>query len=355
MDKEFFYNTGVPTWQLLSSAMDIQALELNCSSGQSPDSYLIPSWEKKSTDQNIHFESALSSMVSSPVASSSNISNDSFVLRELIGKLVNIGDPGGEISPQSHAHPLLGNLSTATMATASYISGNNSTNTSCYNTPLSSPPKLNSPIMNHVVKQNFSGMENSMPLNSSLMEISGDPGFAERAARFSCFGSRSFNGRTSQSAQYLLNNNAEFPYGSNSLMGNGKIARVASSPSLKALELKSPTQDGTENEMRSVSGLDRKFSRLSGPQAEFANSFLDSQVSEQIPGGESGMNSSNEIISRKRKATPRGKAKELAMSPSAKAIKVYICQSQNSFILSDTFSDKNSLKFCTISYSGNRR
>ncbi|KAK9281520.1 hypothetical protein L1049_004423 [Liquidambar formosana] len=337
MDKDFFLNVGIqpslhfeptlssssspmPTWQSLSAAMEIHAPELNCSSEQSPDCFLQQqtSWEK-STDQCIKFDSALSSMVSSPVASNSNISTEAFVIRELIGKLGNIGN-SGDILRQSH--PLLGNTVATTTATASYIGhGNNSTNTSCYSTPLNSPPKLTLPIMDQLVKENLSQLGKSMPLNSSLAEFSGDPGFAERAARFSCFGSRSLNGRTSQ----LGLNNTELPHRS---MGNGKLPRVSSSPSFKAIgsqlgnqeNKKSPLQDGTEMEMR------RKFSRLSGSsipdQTEFANSREESSVSEQIPGGEIGLKASNDLNSRKRKAGSRGKAKELASSPSAKATKV---------------------------------
>lgn len=274
MDKEFFLNAGIPpslhfkpTWQSPSSAMEIQPLELNCSSGQSSDCFLNPNWEK-STDQYIHFDSALSSMGSSPVAPNPN---DSFVIRELIGKLGNIG-------------------------------GNNSTNNSCYSTPLNSPPKLTFPIMDQLVKENLSNLGNSPPLNPNLADLMGDPGFAERAARFSCFGSRSFNGRTSQVGL----NNTELPYRSTTpLLANAKLPRVSSSPSLKATGSQLGVQ---ENKMKDAT--------------EFANSREESSVIEQIPGGEIGLKASNDVNCRKRKTTSRGKEKELAPSPPAKATKV---------------------------------
>ncbi|KAF2597222.1 hypothetical protein F2Q68_00011991 [Brassica cretica] len=58
-----------------------------------------------------------------------------------------------------------------------------------------------------------------------LTEFSGDPGFAERAARFSCFGSRSFNGRT----------NSTLPVNNSKIVNSGKLTRVASTPALNSL------------------------------------------------------------------------------------------------------------------------
>ncbi|KAL3716145.1 hypothetical protein ACJRO7_007849 [Eucalyptus globulus] len=280
MDNEFFM-----PWQPLSSGMAIQPNDLNCASKQSPDCFFNPNWDSSSTDQGGHFESALSSMVSSPAAAGSYLSNESVLIRELIGKLGSIGNPG-EASPSPHSLPLSGNA-TAAMP---YIGGSNSTNTSCYNTPLNSPP-------DRAVKERF----------SSVAEFTADPGFAERAARFSCFGSRSFNGRTSQFSP----NNGEPPYKSNPLMESGKFQRVLSSPSLKAL--------GSQ----AVATVQQNvISRLSD-RIELTNSNEESSVSEQIPGGENGLKASNEANSRKRKAAAKGKAKESAPStPVANAMKV---------------------------------
>ncbi|XVF21313.1 hypothetical protein REPUB_Repub12eG0080300 [Reevesia pubescens] len=313
MENQFFHNAGIPrpgpplhfgpslsapmsAWQSLSSIMEIQATELNCSPDQSQDCFLTPNWEK-TTDYGLQFESALSSMVSSPAASNSNISNESFKIRELIGKLGSIGN-SGEISP--HSQPLL----------ASYINGNNnSTNTSCYSTPLNSPPKLNLPMMDSVVKEKLPSLGKSMGLNSGLADFSPDPGFAERAAKFSCFGGRSFNGRTSQ---FGLNNNNEMAaYRSNPLTENANLPRVLSSPSLKAMV---PQVGG-------VQGTNNKNSPLQD-RSELANSQEESTISEQNPNGATGLKASKESNSRKRKAVPKAKTKETSASPSTNASKV---------------------------------
>ncbi|KAG4938426.1 hypothetical protein JHK82_044217 [Glycine max] len=87
---------------------------------------------------------------------------------------------------------------------SSYINcNNNSTNTSCYTTPFSSSPKVNMnkipTMVKHLVKEGMPlSLGTSTSLNSTVAEFSTDPGFAERAAKLSCFGSRSFNGRTTQ-------------------------------------------------------------------------------------------------------------------------------------------------------------
>ncbi|TXG54164.1 hypothetical protein EZV62_019420 [Acer yangbiense] len=214
MENELFLNAGIaappmPTWT-----------DLNCSSEKSSDCFF------RSTDHNnVQFDSALSSMVSSPVASNSN---DSFVIRELIGKLGNIGN-SNDLSPHNP-------------------------NTSCYTTPLNSPP----PIM---------------------AEFSADPGFAERAARFSRFGSsKSFNGRTT-TTHFAPNNPAEeFGLIRSNHQQLMMMPRVSSSPSL-----------------------------------QLANSQEESSVSEQVP---IVLKNSNDFHSKKRKAASKGKAKEPATSPS---------------------------------------
>ncbi|QCE11438.1 phytochrome-interacting factor 3 [Vigna unguiculata] len=292
MENQFFLNAPQlhydpspppcpPSWHSLSSPMDVQVL--NSSTERTQDCFYTPPWEK-STDHALHFDSALSSMVSSPAASNSNMSTDNFVIRELIGKLGNIGGGAGgsdEISP--HSQPLLA------AASSSYINGNNSTNTSCYSTPLSSPPKIPT-MMNHLVKEG---------LNSSVAEFSTDPGFAERAAKFSCFGSRSFNGRTTQ----LGPTNAELTHRSSSpLLENGKLPRVSSTPSLKVLG-------------SLVSSQENKNSPLQD-QMEVANSQEESTISEQIPNGDNGVKPSPYANSRKRKGPSKGKAKETSTSTS---------------------------------------
>ncbi|XVF81255.1 hypothetical protein PTKIN_Ptkin15bG0141200 [Pterospermum kingtungense] len=283
MENQFFLNAGLPpppmsAWQSLcsSSVMEIQQVtELNCSPDQSSQDccFLNPN----SADYGgLQFESALSSMVSSPAASNSNISNESFMIRELIGKLGNIGNSDEIYSPHSQ-QPLF------------------STNTSCYSTPLNSPPKLNLPMVDGLVKEKLPSLGKSMGLNSSVAEFSADPGFAERAAKFSCFGSRSFNGRTGLNTTTTTNNNNEVSanYRSHPLTSNPKLPRVSSSPSLKAMAMGSPLQD----------------------QSELANSQGESTISQQNPNADNGFKASN---SRKRKAIPKAKTKETSSPNGAK-------------------------------------
>ncbi|KAK8532419.1 hypothetical protein V6N13_131748 [Hibiscus sabdariffa] len=277
MENQFFLGAqGIPPpippldfGQSLSSAMEIQASELN------------------SSDYALQFESALSSMVSSPAASASNVSNDMFVFRELIGKLGSIGN-SDDISP----HTLMASSS-------SYINGNNSTNTSCYSTPLNSP-KLNLPVMDVTVAEKLPGLGKSMGMDSSVADFSADPGFAERAAKFSCFGSRSFNGRTSQLG---LNNNFNeiSGYRSNPSSSNGKLPRVSSSPSLKAM----------------ASPIGNK----SNPPLQDRSELANSQEESSITNGDPGLKATKAANSRKRKAVPKAKTNENSTSPSTNAAK----------------------------------
>ncbi|KAJ1427906.1 Myc-type, basic helix-loop-helix [Sesbania bispinosa] len=234
MENQFFLNAGclipctlnlhpnssMPTWQSLSSPMEIQPTVLNCSSEQTQDCFLQPHMGQVNGSSWSSIDSALRAVGNSD-----------------------------EISP--HSQPLV--------VASSYMNGgNNSTNTSCYSTPLSSPPKLNiAPMMNHLVKEN---LPKPMALNSSVAEFSADPGFAERAAKFSCFGSRSFNDRSSQL-----------------VVNNGELAQRSA-----------PDQD----------------------RMEVANSQEESTISEQTPNGKIGVKTSLDMNSRKRKLSSKGKAKE---------------------------------------------
>ncbi|XP_059625213.1 transcription factor bHLH78-like [Cornus florida] len=322
MDRQFFLNAGVPLPLHFDPSLTptcqtpYLAPELNCSSEQSSDYiFFNPSWDK-SMDQYTDFESALNSMVSSPATSNSAMSNDTFAIRELIGKLGNIC-PTGDILPQSQPLP-------------AYVGGstsNNSTNTSSYNTPLTSPPKSNLPIMNQFVKESISNLGSSMPIpNPTLPEVSVDHGFAERAAKFSCFGSSSFNGRMSQFGL----NSSEFSYGRLSpLMGGAKLPKVTSSPSLKAVGSPVGVQENkncAQTHMEILS--DKKFSKISASAAsdrtefagtEFPGSNEDSPVSEHIPRGETGLRTPADSNSRKRKVVSRGKSKDTAESQPANA------------------------------------
>ncbi|KAL4376015.1 hypothetical protein GQ457_02G004680 [Hibiscus cannabinus] len=79
MEDQFFLNATIPppspalyfepmSWCALSSAMDIHGTELNYSPDHSQDCFLTPYWEI-STDYGLQFDSALSSMASSPATS----------------------------------------------------------------------------------------------------------------------------------------------------------------------------------------------------------------------------------------------------------------------------------------------
>ncbi|XP_073143658.1 transcription factor bHLH62-like [Henckelia pumila] len=263
MDTGYFTNAGITSPQPL----DFETITPMAWHAEAEQSLLTH------TDPYAHFDSAFSSMLSSP--STSGLSTDAFVLQELIGKLGGAARNSGVFPPS--------------MAGGGYchVDVNADTNGSCYTTPLSSPPKLSFPILDqvHAPKLGY-----SVPLNP-LPSFSTDPGFAERAAKFSCFGRWSFNGRTTPPFNAGLLQRASAP-----LMENGKLSRVSSSPSLQQEESKLKNQPRNENR---------------APINEFvSDSNEKSTVSDQIPVAETGSKISIELNSRKRKPVPRGKSKE---------------------------------------------
>lgn len=282
--------------------------ELNCSSSevQFQNCFFNPSWDN-SLDQNDPFESALSSMVSSPAASNaagggggggvpgSSNGGENVVLRELIGRLGSICN-SGEISPQSY----LGG-------------GNNSTNTSCYSTPLNSPPKLNLSMMDHQIRGNLPIPGHHLPSHSSFTPFPTDPGFTERAARFSCFANKSLGGLNGQIGPL---NDSELQNRLVQKLDSGKLSRVSSNQSIKVNSgSQLDVQDSKDGSLQDgISASDRKFSKLSRSSTpentEFGDSRENSSVSEQITTGETGNNGQNDANSRKRKSIARGKAKE---------------------------------------------
>jgi len=303
-------NTAAPIWNSCSFGMEMQTDELNCSSGQLANCFLNPNWDNL-LDQSDPFESALSSIVSSPVASSVNanvISNagvggDSVLIRELIGRLGNICN-SGDMSPQSYIN-----------------NNNNSTNTSCYSTPLNSPPKLSISMMDSQMRGNLPILGNSLVNHPSLAPFPADPGFVERAARYSCFGSNNLGGLN---GQFGLNESELI----NRMMPRvepGKLSRVSSNNSMKVAGSQANVQESNKSSPQDGNlNSDKKFSRLSRPSTpENGDSREESSVSEQIPGGELSMKSQTDANSRKRKSIPRGKAKETpSPSPSASDVKV---------------------------------
>ena len=192
MDNELFMNTE------LQPPPELQPLMNPNLSQYSPPQDCF-TWEKSTEQQQKQgiFDSALSSLVSSPTPSNSNFSGcgggDGFIIRELIGKLSN----------------------------------------------SSATPNRTTP----------------------LTEFSGDPGFAERAARFSCFGSRSFNGRT----------NSTLPVNNSKIVNSGKLTRVASTPALNSLV--SPMVPAGEFSRKRKSVSKGKSKEIPLPTASPAPSF----------------------------------------------------------------------------------
>lgn len=310
-----------PTWNPSSFGVEIQANEMNSTSEQLPSCIFNPNWEN-SMDQSDPFESALSSIVSSPAASNATATipggGDCLMIRELIGRLGSICN-SGEISPESYF-----------CSTNCENNNNNSTNNSCYGTPLNSPPKLNLSMMDPQFRLNLPIPGNNLPpSHPSLTPFSADPGFAERAARFSCFGNKNFGGLN---GQFGLNEN-ELPLRSMPrVVESGELSRASSNqlPSVKIAgsQMGVPQSNKSSPQIEENSGRDKKFnrpSRSSTPEnAEFGDSREGSSVSEQIPSGELSVKGETAGNARKRKSIPRGKAKETSSSPSAKAAKVIL-------------------------------
>ncbi|KAJ6842810.1 transcription factor bHLH78-like [Iris pallida] len=196
--------------------------------------FLNLNWDS-SGDHAAQFESALSSLVSSPSSNPQPPAADSVVIRELIGRLGSICSSGGDMSPPSHYQ---------------------STTTSCYSTPLNSPPKLN------LMPGGIAGGSGAFPAAAAAA----DPGFAERAARLSCFGARG--------------------YGQFGEPGN--LSRASSCQSLKT----------------AAAPVTAKGAQLEKGQEE------SSIASDR-------RNGANDSSARKRKAAPKGKGKEAPLPPKA--------------------------------------
>ncbi|GMI64369.1 CRY2-interacting bHLH 3 [Hibiscus trionum] len=226
---------------------EMQMNELNSATEKVGNWFLNPNWDN-SMDQSDPFESALSSMVSSPAGSNVHVSGENGMMRELIGKLGNICNSG---------------------------------DVSCYSTPLNSPPRLNLSMVN-------------LPNQSTLAPFSADPGFAERAARFSCFSSGGNFGGLNDSLMDSFK-----------LSGN-QFINVNGSQSNK----NSPIAGNSGSDKKNIG-----VSRSSSPEnAESGVSKEESSVSQQIA-------SRTDAGTRKRKSIPRGKAKEIP-SPAAADAKV---------------------------------
>ncbi|KAJ0971889.1 hypothetical protein J5N97_019848 [Dioscorea zingiberensis] len=253
MEKDSFFaaqNTAL-NWTQASSEMNDHL-----------PAFLNLNWDQSGEQSaTAHFESALSSLVSSP-SSNPAVAGEGVVIRELIGRLGSICN-SGEISPPS-----------------SRFNGNHSAGNSSYSTPLSSPPKLN-----------LSMMAGNLIPPASLPAFSADPGFAERAARYSCFTGRS-------------------NYGQFGLPEAGKLSRASSSKSLKAGNgggsPVSAMENGKEISMLEGSQMEmdarsKLAGRVSGPPTPLETEFKPLQEVSSVSG---------ESNSRKRKSVMKGKGKE---------------------------------------------
>ncbi|CAF2144094.1 BnaA02g30240D [Brassica napus] len=78
-------------------------------------------------------------------------------------------------------------------------------------------PPLHQSIKLQIVELTF-----PQPMMNGTMLLTEFSGYAERAARFSCFGSRSFNGRT----------NSSLPVNNGKIINSGKLTRVSSTLAL---------------------------------------------------------------------------------------------------------------------------
>ncbi|XP_076891034.1 transcription factor bHLH62-like [Bidens hawaiensis] len=242
MNRDFFINQFEPNWKLTSPVPEVN---------YSPD--------QSHVDRFNSFEPNLTSIVTSPVS----ISNSNYAIRELIGKLGS--NVAGDGSP----------------ATLSPVG------------PVNWSPNL---------RNSVNSVPNLGPNLSNFPSLAADPGFAERAAKFSCFGSRSFNGRISQLGLNSNNSNnpdLQFRSSVSALMGKSKMPRVSSSPLLKidgSVMGIQENKNSVKTHMANGSGeagFDRK-----------TDSNDESSVSEQKEVGSG---------SRKRKAASlKGKAKEVA-------------------------------------------
>ncbi|KAL9265743.1 Transcription factor bHLH62-like protein [Drosera capensis] len=190
------------------------------------------------------FDSAISSMAPSPSASNQHLIKDSFMIRQLMGRLGNI------------------------------CNSNWSNETSCYNTPMSSPDRINFPLM-----EDFTNLGNSVLELNALAAT--DP-----AAKVSFSGSQSFNARASG-------------FGENSIC---TLHRISSSPVLNATRdlMKMEILPGGIRFTNLDENRDPGRSELHNPSLSGQNNTWD----------HNGVKHGKDLSSRKRKANNRGKVQE---------------------------------------------
>ncbi|KAK6930658.1 Myc-type, basic helix-loop-helix (bHLH) domain [Dillenia turbinata] len=280
MEKEKLTDTAIESWNQGGYGMGISTTEQ-----QMTTCFFNPNWEN-SVDQSDPFESAFSSIVSSPAASNAGNGSDNIPIKELIGRLGSICN-SGDI--------------------------NTRTNNSCYSTPLNSPPKLDLSIVDHQIRGNLPVPGTLLPTNNpNFVTIPTDPGFAERAEKFSCFGISNFG-------KFGLNE-LDLPYLSTPMLKSSMLSGVSSNKSLGGgigSQLGVVENRGIESQLRSNSVSDKNITMVSRSSTpENGDSPQGSSVSEQIPGGKINLKGSNDNNSRKRKLNLKGKGKGKEVSAS---------------------------------------
>lgn len=279
-----------PNWRS-SSGVEGQLEEMNCSSSQ----FLTINWEN-SMDHSVPFESAISSFVSSSVsASNAAVPHNSAAIGDLIGRLCGLSHNNRELSPSQMAAASGGGA-------PSFVGGGgstNSTDTSSYSTPLNSPPKPDLLMLDHKIRGNS--------MASNFAPFAADPGFAERAAKFSCLSNSNIGGMIGQLSLLDVENR-----------------NISGAPSNQPFEILSqmdglenkdiPIKDRLDVEMRpnsaSGSAPGRKFSRLPIPSTPNDAESSNARVEASAAAAETSSKTANEANARKRKA----KGKELLHS-----------------------------------------
>ncbi|RWW88684.1 hypothetical protein BHE74_00002431 [Ensete ventricosum] len=242
-------------------SVDWQSPDMNSGAvaDQLPRPFLDLGWEQP-VHHDAKFESAISSLVSSPSLNPSS-GNGSVVVRELVGWLGSICD-SGDISQ-----------------------------TSCYSTPLNSPPKLTLPVLGH--RQQGGGglpMPGNEMADGQFTGFAANPGFVERAPRSSCFGAWSYGGLGDQSG----------------LPEAGNLSRVPSSHSLKsagALQMGVPDN-----------GKDASKSNPERIETEMRSKLGGGMPPSSTSGRTMASGAANNVS--KRKAASRGRGKEAPLSSS---------------------------------------
>uniref|UniRef100_A0A6N2N0I7 BHLH domain-containing protein n=1 Tax=Salix viminalis TaxID=40686 RepID=A0A6N2N0I7_SALVM len=145
------------------------------------------------------------------------------------------------------------------MSPQSYINSttnNNSTNTSCYSTPLNSPPKRNLSMMDSQMRGNLPIPGHSLVNHPSLAPFPADPGFVERAARYSCFGSNNLGGLN---GQFGLNE-SELINRLTPRVEPGKLSRVSCNNSVKVAGSQANVQESNKSSPQDGNlNSDKKF------------------------------------------------------------------------------------------------